>query len=182
MKEAGNCAITERDRGVLVQSFNVNINFLDTGRGPMFNPIPPARAENPTQIPLYDLHGARDLQSLFGSPAPKPLGFITIPNLPECDGAVYFVGDGMWPILRSGDVVLYQIIDTTLVIWGDMYLVSVSQGGREHITVCYLDSSPDRRKAIMRGAAPDRSVTEIEISKINAIALVKATIRMNTVK
>jgi hypothetical protein len=48
--------------------------------------------------------------------------------------------------------------------------------------VCYLDASSNPRKAVMRGAAPDRSTTEVDISKINAIALVKATIRMNTVK
>jgi transcriptional regulator with XRE-family HTH domain len=184
MKENGNCAITERDKSVLVQSFNINIEFLETGHGPMFNPIPPGRTEYPSkgQVPLYDLRQADGLKSLLSSPTVKPVGFITIPNLPECDGAVYFVGDGMYPILRSGDIALYQIIDTSLIIWGDMYLVSVSQGGREHITVCYLDSSPNPRKAVMRGAASDRSTTEVDIAKINAIALVKATIRMNTVK
>jgi transcriptional regulator with XRE-family HTH domain len=184
MKESGNCAITERDKSILVQSFNVNIDFLETGHRPMFNPIPPGRAEHPCsgQIPLYDLRRADGLKSLLSSPTLKPVGFITIPNLPECDGATYFVGDGMYPILRSGDVVLYQITDTSLIIWGDMYLVSVSQGGREHITVCYLESSSDPRKAVMRGAMPDRSATEVDIAKINAIALVKATIRMNTVK
>jgi transcriptional regulator with XRE-family HTH domain len=184
MKESGNCAITERDKNILVQSFNVNIEFLESGRGPIFNHIPHGRVEYPAsgQVPLYDLRRADDLKSLFSSPSHKPVGFICIPGLPECDGATYFVGDGMYPILRSGDVVLYQIIDTSLIIWGDMYLVSVSQGGREHITVCYLDSSPNPRKAVMRGVASDRSATEVDISKINAIALVKATIRMNTVK
>jgi transcriptional regulator with XRE-family HTH domain len=184
MKESGNCAITERDKNILVQSFNASIEFLETGRGPMFNPIPHGRGElTPSgQVPLFDLRRVGDLKSQFTSPTLKPVGFITIPHLPECDGAAYFVGDGMYPILRSGDIVLYQIIDSSLIIWGDMYLVSVSQGGREHITVCYLDASPNPRKAMMRGAEPDRSTTEVDISKINAIAVVKATIRMNTVK
>jgi transcriptional regulator with XRE-family HTH domain len=184
MKEGGNCTITERDKSILVQSFNINIEFLETGRGPMFNLISPGRVDVPRgeQIPLYDLRRSDDLKSQFASPTIKPVGFITIPNLPECDGAAYYVGDGMYPILRSGDVVLYQITDTSLIIWGDMYLVSVSQGGREHITVCYLDKSRDPKKVVMRGAAPDRSATEVEITKINAIALVKATVRMNTVK
>jgi transcriptional regulator with XRE-family HTH domain len=184
MKEGGNCAITERDKNTLVQLFNISIDFLESGRTPMFNLIPSGRSESLClgQIPLYDFRRANDLKSQFTTPTLKPEGFIAIPNLPQCDGAAYFVGDGMYPILRSGDVVLYQIIDTSLIIWGDMYLVSVSQGSREHITVCYLDKARDSRKAVMRGADSNRSITEIDISKINAIALVKATIRMNTVK
>ena len=36
------------------------------------------------------------------------LDYISIPRLPKCDGAVYVTGDSMYPLLKSGDIVLYK--------------------------------------------------------------------------
>jgi phage repressor protein C with HTH and peptisase S24 domain len=40
----------------------------------------------------------------------KELEQILIPHLPKCDGAFYVTGDGMYPLLKSGDLVLYKEI------------------------------------------------------------------------
>ena len=55
------------------------------------------------QIPLYDLEATAGLVPLFTESANNiPLDYITIPNLPKCDGAIYVTGDSMYPLLKSG--------------------------------------------------------------------------------
>lgn len=50
----------------------------------------------------------------------KPIDHISIPNLPKCDGAVYVAGDSMYPLLKSGDIVMYkEVIDIKNIFTGD---------------------------------------------------------------
>lgn len=77
-----------------------------------------------------------------------PVNYIHIPNLPKCDGAIYVVGDSMYPLLKSGDIVLYkQLRDIGDVFWGDMYLLSIDIDGEEYVTVKYIQKS-DREGCI----------------------------------
>lgn len=64
------------------------------------------------QIPLYDIEAVAGLVLLFqDSKAQEPIDHISIPHLPKCDGAVYVTGDSMYPLLKSGDIVLYKEIN-----------------------------------------------------------------------
>lgn len=203
MIETGKSALTGKNKMMLVKFLNVNPHFIETGRGPVLARTPrtelgattgstpddpsdgsPGIAERGGAVPLYDINRAGGLRQIL-APAPhtEPEGFIGIPNLPKCDGAAYHVGDSMYPILRSGDIVLYRALtDPSEIFWGDMYLVSVSAGGSDYVTVCYLDRSPSPGRAVMRGASPGRSETEIDITRITALAFVVATVRLNTAK
>lgn len=186
MIETGKSILTEKNKLWLVKLFNINPEFIETGKGPIM-PAGPDRCADSREadrIPLFDLKGISKLEQLF-HPAGGivPEGYISIPNMPRCDGAVYYVGDMMYPILRSGDMVLYsRLADTSEIFWGDMYLLAVETSGGEYISVCRLDKSENHGKAIMHGADPGRSSTEIDIARIKAIAFVKATIRMNSAK
>ena len=60
-------------------------------------------------VPLYSIEGTAGLVPLFADQTQaKPVNFIHIPNLPKCDGALYVRGDSMYPLLKSGDIVLYK--------------------------------------------------------------------------
>lgn len=134
------------------------------------------------QIPLYDLEAVAGLVPLFGSnKALQPVDHISIPHLPKCDGAVYVTGDSMYPLLKSGDIVLYKQIQDIAngIFWGEMYLLSIDMGGEEYITVKYIHKadSPESVKLVSENKYHQEK--EVEISKIRALALVKASIRMN---
>ena len=129
MIETGKAGLSSRNRNILVQDLNVNPEWLETGRGRMFNAEPDLtaymhRTDNslPMQsVPLYSIEGTAGLVPLFTDRAQaKPVNFIHIPNLPKCDGAIYIVGDSMYPLLKSGDIVLYkQLCDLNDIFWGD---------------------------------------------------------------
>ncbi|MBR6662552.1 MAG: S24 family peptidase, partial [Alistipes sp.] len=108
---------------------------------------------------------------------------IHIPNLPKCDGAIYIVGDSMYPLLKSGDIVLYkQLQDINSIFWGDMYLLSIDLDGEEYITVKYIQKSEREGYVKLVSQNPHHADKDIEMSRIRAIALVKASIRMNSIR
>lgn len=182
MIETGKAALNEKHKWILIQILKINPDFLKTGRGPIR--ISAEEKAPGSGIPLYDLNKVEKLRLLLQPrPTVDPEGYISIPNLPQCDGATYHIGDTMSPVLRSGDMVLYRTLnDTSEIFWGDIYLIAYPTSAGEYISVCYLDKSETPGRAIMRGANPGRSDTEIELSKISAIAFVKATIRLNSAK
>ena len=180
MIETGKAALSSRNRNILVQELNVNPNWLETGKGCMFNAEPDLtsylhRTDNslPLQsVPLYSIEGTAGLVPLFSDQAQlKPVNFIHIPNLPKCDGAIYIVGDSMYPLLKSGDV-----------FWGDMYLLSIDIDGEEYVTVKYIQKSDRKGYVKLVSQNPHHADKEVEIARIRALALVKASIRMNSMR
>ena len=192
MIETGKTRLSSRNRNIMVQELNVNPEWLETGRGEMFNAEPDLtaymhRTDNslPLQsVPLYSVEGTAGLVPLFAEQArTKPLNYIHIPNLPKCDGAIYIVGDSMYPLLKSGDIVLYkQLHDIDNIFWGDMYLLSIDIDGEEYITVKYIQKSARPGYVKLVSQNPHPADKEVEIGRIRAIALVKASIRMNSIR
>lgn len=192
MIETGRASLTTRNKNILVQELNVNPDFLETGRGEMFNAEPDLtayrlRTDNslPLQsVPLYSIEGTAGLVPLFTDHTQsKPVNYIHIPNLPKCDGAIYVAGDSMYPLLKSGDIVLYkQLSDPSDIFWGDMYLLSIDIDGEEYITVKYIQKSDRPGFVKLVSQNPHHADKEVALERIRAIALVKASIRMNSIR
>lgn len=137
------------------------------------------------QIPLYDMEAVAGLVPLFNDTIKHvPIDYIQIPNLPRCDGAIYITGDSMYPLLKSGDIVLYKRVDDILncIFWGEMYLISVDMGGEEYVTVKYIQKSdqPDYIRLVSYNQHHDDK--DVPVSKIRALAFIKASIRINSMK
>ncbi|MBE6211402.1 MAG: helix-turn-helix domain-containing protein [Rikenellaceae bacterium] len=193
MIETGKAGLSARNKNILVQELNVNAEWLDgDDAADMFNLEPDLTAfrlktDNalPMQsVPLYSIEGTAGLVPLFTDrQAMKPVDFIHIPNLPKCDGAIYVVGDSMYPLLKSGDIVLYkQLRDLNDIFWGDMYLLSIDIDGEEYITVKYVQKSDVEDCVKLVSQNPHHADKDVAMSRIRAIALVKASIRMNSIR
>ena len=176
----------------IVNALNISADWLFTGNG---NKIP-ANAEvnllNHPKIPeplsnreviLYDISAAANLKTLLGDKSQNILGKISIPDIPKCDGAVYVKGDSMYPLLKSGDIIAYkEIHDFDNAIKGEIYLISFELDGDEYLTVKYVNKSDKDRYLKLVSYNPHHDPMDIPISSINAMALVKVSIRMNTMK
>ena len=193
MIETGKSGLSARNKNILVQELNVNPDWLDTGEGEMFNAEPNLtnafrhRTDNslPLQsVPLYSIEGTAGLVPLFNDrESTTPINYIHIPNLPKCDGAIYVVGDSMYPLLKSGDIVLYkQLHDLNDIFWGDMYLLSIDVDGEEYITVKYIQKSEREGCIKLVSQNPHHADKDVEIGRVRALALVKASIRMNSMR
>ena len=192
MIETGKCGLSTRNKNILVQDLNVNPAWIETGEGNMFNADPALdsfklKSDNtlPMQsVPLYSIEGTAGLVPLFSNKSElQPLNYIHIPNLPKCDGAIYVSGDSMYPLLKSGDIVLYkQLHNIEDIFWGDMYLLSIDLEGEEYIVVKYIQKSEREGYVKLVSQNPHHADKDIEVSRIRAVALVKASIRMNSIR
>ena len=134
------------------------------------------------QIPLYDLEAVAGLVPLFSdNKAFQPVDHIMIPHLPKCDGAVYVTGDSMYPLLKSGDIVMYKEINDIAngIFWGEMYLLSIDLAGEEYITVKYIQKAQEEGHIRLVSENRHHQDKEIQLNHVKALALVKASIRIN---
>jgi len=172
---------------------NVNAGYIITGIGEPFNKsgmninrISGTKSKEPTsdqEIILYDINAAANLKTLLGDKTRNILGKITIPDIPKCDGAVYVKGDSMYPLLKSGDIIAYkEVHNFDNVVKGEMYLISFELDGDEYLTVKYVNSSDKVGYIKLVSYNPHHDPMDIPISAIYAMALVKVSIRMNTMR
>ncbi|MBK5213591.1 MAG: S24 family peptidase [Flavobacteriaceae bacterium] len=135
-------------------------------------------------IPLYSLEAAAGLVELFQEHNDiQPIDTIHIPNLPKCDGAVFVAGDSMYPLLKSGDIVMYKQVHDIKndIFWGQMYLVSLASNGDEYVMVKYIQRSPKGDDYVtLVSENRHHQDKDIKISKIRALALIKGSVRINT--
>jgi phage repressor protein C with HTH and peptisase S24 domain len=175
---------------------DINPNWLLTGQGDMFIgdeefllnkdvatfKLKTDNSLENQQIPLYDIEAVAGLVPLFsGKGKQTPLDYISIPRLPKCDGAVYVTGDSMYPLLKSGDIVLYKEVTDIKneIFWGEMYLLSLDMSGEEYITVKYIQKSDFNGCVRLVSQNKHHQDKDVEFDKIKALALVKASVRIN---
>lgn len=172
--------------------FNVSTDYLLTGKSYNTEEKPniySLKTDNniPDQsIPLYNLEATAGVVSLFNdSNDVEPIDYLSIPNLPKCDGALFVTGDSMYPLLKSGDIVAYKQINDfeNEIFWGEMYLVSVEVAGDTYTMVKYVQKSEEGKEYIKLVSQNNHhQPKDIHLSKLRAMALVKASVRYNFMK
>ncbi|RWW91833.1 S24 family peptidase [Flavobacterium cerinum] len=133
-------------------------------------------------IPLYSMEATAGLVKLLDNiHSQTPIDFISIPNLPNCDGALFVTGDSMYPLLKSGDIIAYkQIHDIENdIFWGEMYLLSIDVGGEELVTIKYVQKSEKEGYIKLVSQNRHHQDKDVKISKIRALAIIKASVRYN---
>lgn len=133
-------------------------------------------------VPLYELDATAGLVALFDQHSRQvPVSHLQIPNLPPCDGALYVRGDSMYPLLKSGDIVLYKEVQgVEQILWGEMYLLSFCIDGENFITIKYIQrgETPDTIRLVSHN--PHHSPMDVKAGSVRALALIKASVRFNT--
>lgn len=168
---------------------NINAEWLLSGKGDMFKEKEVKVYANRTDtrveeqaIPLYDHKASAGLTKLFSN-SENILDYIRVPNLPKCDGAVHISGDSMYPLLKSGDIVMYKQIHDILngIFWGEMYLVSLNLDDEDYTLVKYIQRSElgdDFVKLVSQNQ--HHAPKDVPLKSIRALGYIKASIRINS--
>lgn len=138
---------------------------------------------NRQAIPLYEIEASAGLSLLFSNQTQQiPLDHITLPNAPKCDGAIYIRGDSMYPLLKAGDIACYKTIhNLDNVILGEKYILDISNDDDDYLTVKYIQKSEKGSKYFkLVSENKYHADRDIHTSTIRALAMVKATIRFET--
>ncbi len=88
----------------------------------------------------------------------------------------------MYPILQSGDLaVVKRVHSVEDVIFGNIYIVSyVTDGGDDYIVLKYIRKSPNEGYLTLASHNTFHADVEIQKSWVRDIAIVKASVRYNT--
>jgi len=130
-------------------------------------------------LPVYNMH-AGGLLSLFNHPDMyEPTDYISIPDIGLSDGAMLTFGDSMYPLIKPGDIIVYRQLKDILnnIFWGELYLLSYDLEGEEYIVTKYIHKSDVEGCIKLVSHNPNHLPKDIPISKINALAQIKASVR-----
>lgn len=137
------------------------------------------------QIPIYDMEAVAGLVPLFADQYSQSIVEVMETTLiPKCDGGLRIVGDSMYPLLKSGDIVFYKQVHDIMhsIIWGEMYLISFDIDGDEYVSVKYLQKSDIPDHIMLVSYNEHHKPMDIHISRIRALAFIKASLRLNSLK
>lgn len=175
---------------------DANPEWLLTGNGSMLKSetennikvqrihTPPYNEKNHESIvvPLYNIDAAANLRTIFDNKHQNIIDTIRIPDLPKCDGAIYIRGDSMYPLLKSGDIVIYkEISDFDSLIFGEMYLIDFTINNDDFLVVKFVKRSNIAGHVQLVSYNVHHDPIDIPVQGcIRAMALIKASVRINT--
>lgn len=133
-------------------------------------------------VPIYDLEATAGFVSIYKDYSQVAENYLSIPNLPPVDGAIYVRGDSMSPLIESGDIVIFQKVQNPgNILWGNIYIVSYFLEGDEYTVLKYIRRSPLSGHVRLESFNTRYDPQDIPTYSIVALALVKASITFHTI-
>jgi len=186
---------------ILITYPDINPEWLLTGNGNMtetsyyenefgqtidrFDESPNAyRRIEKQKVPLYNVETLNGVVSLFDDIDLEPIDYVSVPNLPKCDGAIYTNTDSMYPLLKGRDIVLYKKLANRIdnIFWGEIYLISLSTNDLEDFLMIKWIQKSDKGEDWIKLVSenPQHEPKDVLFTNIKGLALVKASIRINS--
>ena len=169
----------------------INPEWIITGKGQMVKEQDMLRVHHPPYpepinenvvVPLYNIEAAANLNIIMEKCEENAVGYLSLPNMPAVDGAVTVRGDSMYPIIKSGDIIVFKWVSSPeYITFGEIYLVSYTWDDDIHITVKYVKRSQVPEHVTLVSYNSHHEAIDIPITSIQSIALVKVSIRYNTI-
>ena len=168
---------------------DLNRYWLLTGDGKMLNgnfqtfePVL-SKEKSLQKVPLFELEASAGFSTLYQDSPELVTDYITIPNLPAVDGAIYARGDSMSPLIESGDIIIFKKVELNPgnILWGNIYIVSYVIDGDDYTVLKYVRHSSRDGYIRLESFNPRFDPQDIPSSSITALALVKASITFHTI-
>lgn len=136
-------------------------------------------------IPVYDIRATAGIEGVFNGNKSIPIDTIQIPNLPKCDGAIFATGDSMYPLIKSGDILMFKQVENSIenVFFGEMYIVAMDLAGDEYLAVKWVQKSEKGDKYIkLVSENQHHQPKDVKLKDVKALALIKAHTRIYTMR
>lgn len=168
---------------------DLNRYWLLTGDGRMLNgnvqTFEPVLNKDKSlhKVPLFELEASAGFLSIYQDCSSEATDYLTIPNLPTVDGAIYARGDSMSPLIESGDIVIFKKVELCAdnILWGNIYIVSYTVDGDDFTVLKYIRQSSRSGFIRLESFNMRYDPQDIPANSITALALVKASITFHTI-
>lgn len=139
-----------------------------------------------SEFNLYDIDVSAGLSRLFSEEGDRNKAFlckISIPNMPKCDGAVKVIGDSMYPLLKSGDIIAYKEVHSIEAVqWGEIYILQLEYDSDISVVVKYVKKSERGDEYInLVSYNKEHDPKEVKKENITAMARVMVCIRQMSI-
>lgn len=102
---------------------------------------------------------------------------IKIPEFGDCTDAVNLYGDSMYPLYRSGQIIILKRWTESFIDFGNVYLIITKNGNR---MVKYIRKGSTSNRILCASENPAFDSFEIPLCDIQALYLVKGSIKKDT--
>lgn len=161
----------------------LNIDWLLTGKGEMINtdiPALPALQEQSSGNIRYweDVSATGGCMEFLENPDEHEVKMISVPRFADCTDAVNIYGDSMYPVYKSGEIILIKAWKESFIDYGCCYLIVTKNGNR---MVKYLRRSDKADKVLCVSENKQFDPFEIDRSDILRLFLVRGSIKADTI-
>lgn len=165
---------SDKLNGIMIAYPELNIEWLIAGKGEMLKSntaIPLSQSSSQNTIKYFpSVNGSMGGVEFLDSPDESSIDII-LPGFNECKFAINAYGDSMYPVIKSGQVVLLMEWKESFIDWGHIYLVVTKNGYR---AIKYL--RPSEKEGFIRCESENKEFNpafEVEINDIHRLFLVK---------
>ena len=112
-----------------------------------------------------------------------PIDYLHIPYLPESSGAVRVQCDCMYPRLKPKDIIIFDQhpLNFADILYGETYLISINTDKEELVILRRLQRADCNEECVkLVNENPKYQSKDVPMEKINAMALVKTSIVVNS--
>lgn len=172
-------------KSIAINYPELNIGWLMTGQGKMLNSEELAKSDKasnatnqhgliPHAIKYYpSVNGSMGGVEFLDNPNESSVD-IVIPGFSDCKFAVNAYGDSMYPIIKSGQIVVMMEWKESFIDWGRIYFVVTKNGYR---AIKYL--KPSEKEGYIKCESENATgnpAFDVEINDIHRLFLVKGWI------
>lgn len=136
------------------------------------------------EVNTYDIRYWEDVSATGGSmeflenPDEHEVKMINVPRFADCTDAVNIYGDSMYPVYKSGEIILIKPWQESFIDYGCCYLIVTQNGNR---MVKYLKRSDNPGKVLCVSENKHFDSFEIDRSDILRLFLVRGSIKSDTI-
>lgn len=165
---------------VLTNYPQLNRNWLLFGEGEMLHePRILPDITTPANIRYWeDVSATGGCLEFLENPDEHKVKMINVPRFNDCTDAVNIYGDSMYPVYKSGEIILIKPWKESFVDYGCCYLIVTKNGNR---MVKYLKKSEDPDKILCVSENKHFDSFELNRSDILRLFLVRGSIKADTV-
>lgn len=162
---------------VLAKYFNTTPDWILTGRGDMIKETPETLTNSHRIRYWVDVDATVGGVTQFDDMMSSQYIDLAIPEFRDCTDAVNIYGDSMFPLYKSGQIIILKEWKESFIDYGNVYLVVTKNGNR---MVKYLRKGSDAEHILCVSENKEFDPFEILMNDILRLFLVKGSIAKNT--
>ena len=149
---------------------DLNIEWLMTGDGDM---IKSAQIQESGIRYHGNIDGTAGNLTVFDDEREEEFSIMNIPGFEDCTDAINVWGDSMYPVLKSGEIIILKEWRESFIDYGKIYLVITKNGNR---LIKYLKPSEKEGMVKCVSENPEHPAFDVPLDSVHKFYLVKGHI------